>query len=78
MAERRFTLEVQHAFAALSGDYNPAHVDPVAARRSLCGQCVAHGMHLVRWALLGHVHTLSGTFVLRSENPPENLAHPVQ
>ncbi len=35
------------AFAELSGDYNPLHVDPVAARRLLFGSTVAHGVHVL-------------------------------
>ncbi|MEO1425131.1 MAG: MaoC/PaaZ C-terminal domain-containing protein, partial [Pseudomonadota bacterium] len=48
---RRFDLTDQEAFAALSGDFNPIHVDPVAARRTLFGEPVVHGLHLVLWAL---------------------------
>jgi len=46
-----FTLADQTAFAALSGDWNPLHVDPVAARRTLMGAPVVHGVHLVLWAI---------------------------
>jgi NAD(P)-dependent dehydrogenase (short-subunit alcohol dehydrogenase family) len=35
------------AFARLSGDANPLHLDPVAARRSVYGRCVIHGVHLL-------------------------------
>jgi NADP-dependent 3-hydroxy acid dehydrogenase YdfG len=35
------------AFARLSGDFNPLHVDPVAARRLQFGGTVCHGVHLV-------------------------------
>ena len=38
-------------FARLSGDYNPLHVDPVAARRTLFGEPVVHGVHGLLWAL---------------------------
>jgi acyl dehydratase len=35
------------AFVELSGDRNPLHVDPVAARRLPFGRVAVHGMHLV-------------------------------
>ena len=40
------TLDDSHEFAQLSGDFNPLHLDPVAARRSMFGGTVAHGMHV--------------------------------
>lgn len=48
---RRFSLADQLAFAAASGDFNPIHVDPLAARRLLFGEVVAHGVHAALWAL---------------------------
>lgn len=51
IARRRFSLEDQRAFATLSGDWNPLHVDPIAARRTLFAEPVVHGIHLVLWAL---------------------------
>lgn len=51
LAERTFTLDDQHAFARLTGDANPIHVDPVAARRSLAGAPLVHGVHLLLWGL---------------------------
>lgn len=48
---RRFTLDDQQAFARLSGDWNPIHVDPLRARRLLFGEPVVHGVHLILWAL---------------------------
>lgn len=51
MTSRTFTLEDQLAFAALSGDFNPLHVDPLAARRTPFGRPVVHGVHLLLWAL---------------------------
>jgi len=41
----------QLTFAALSGDYNPMHVDALAARRTQAGAPVVHGMHALLWAL---------------------------
>ncbi|MBF0624118.1 MAG: hypothetical protein HQL82_04865 [Magnetococcales bacterium] len=43
----RFTLKDQQDFACLSGDFNPLHVDPAAARRLLFGQPAVHGIHAV-------------------------------
>jgi NAD(P)-dependent dehydrogenase (short-subunit alcohol dehydrogenase family) len=51
MAVRYFTMAGQRSFAELSGDCNPLHVDPLAARRSLLGGVAVHGIHLVLWAL---------------------------
>lgn len=53
-----FDWERQNAFARLSGDANPLHVDPAAARRLLFGRAVVHGVHgvlraLDRWAAGG-------------------------
>jgi len=38
-------------FAELSGDFNPMHVDAVAARRTIYGGVVVHGVHSLLWAL---------------------------
>src|SRR4029450_1837955 len=63
---RPFSMDAQARFAALSGDFTPIHVDPLAARRLPFGTPVAHGMHLVMWALEscapagGGPHALSG------------------
>ena len=38
-------------FSQLSGDFNPLHLDALAARRSLTGGTVVHGIHLLLWAL---------------------------
>ena len=51
LACRRFSMADQIAFARLSGDVNPIHMDPVAARRSLVGAVVVHGVHTLSWAL---------------------------
>jgi hypothetical protein len=46
-----FSADMQNRFAELSGDYNPMHIDEVAARRFLYGRTVAHGVHVVLRAL---------------------------
>ena len=45
------TMESQKSFAELSGDFNPVHLDPVQARRTMFGQVVVHGVHNVMCAL---------------------------
>jgi len=49
--QKSFTIEDQHAFAILSGDYNPLHLDSIYARRMISGGIVVHGVHLLLWAL---------------------------
>lgn len=51
MTQRVFTPDDQAAFARLSGDYNPLHLDPVLARRLLFGRQVVHGLHALLWSL---------------------------
>ncbi|NWF74647.1 MAG: SDR family NAD(P)-dependent oxidoreductase [Nitrospirae bacterium] len=51
MNERTFTWQDQIAFADFSGDHNPWHIDPVAARRFIFGAPVVHGIHSLLWAL---------------------------
>ncbi|MCC6126038.1 MAG: SDR family NAD(P)-dependent oxidoreductase [Pirellulales bacterium] len=50
-ATHRFEQIRQRDFARLSGDFNPLHVDPLFARRTLYGEPVVHGVHLALWAL---------------------------
>jgi acyl dehydratase len=51
LATRRFVAADQAAFAELSGDFNPIHLDPLAARRTQAGWPVVHGVHAALWAL---------------------------
>ena len=48
---RAFDDEDQAAFAVLSGDANPLHVDGKAARRLMFDRALVHGLHAVIWAL---------------------------
>jgi len=41
------TKEMSAAFADVSGDYNPIHLDEDAASQSIFGRPVAHGIYLV-------------------------------
>lgn len=60
--------ERQLAFAALSGDHNPMHVDVEQARRSQFGGCVVHGVHLVLAALAASGRTVrSGIASLQTQ-----------
>lgn len=63
---RTFALEDQLAFARLSGDFNPLHVDPLAARRTMFGRPVVHGIHVLCWALDLALERLSGRKAIRS------------
>jgi acyl dehydratase/NAD(P)-dependent dehydrogenase (short-subunit alcohol dehydrogenase family) len=51
VASRVFSLADQALFAALSGDNNPIHLDPVIARRTGAGSLVVHGVHNLLWCL---------------------------
>jgi acyl dehydratase len=51
LAEKVFDLADQRQFAAVSGDFNPMHLDAVQARRTQAGAPVVHGIHLLLWAL---------------------------
>ncbi len=51
---RTFSLQDQLDFAQVSGDWNPLHVDAVAARRTIFGAPIVHGVHQVLWALEQH------------------------
>jgi len=42
-----FTEEDQCFFALASGDCNPMHVNPIAARRLITGKQVVHGIHVL-------------------------------
>jgi hypothetical protein len=48
-----FSLDLQTEFANLSGDWNPMHMSSVAARRTLAGRPVVHGIHTILSALEG-------------------------
>ena len=48
---RTFTPQDQADFADLSLDWNPMHVDAVAARRLLSGRQVVHGIHTLLHAI---------------------------
>ncbi len=51
LASKKFDGDDQVLFARLSGDFNPMHMDPLAARRTQAGATVVHGMHAVLWSL---------------------------
>jgi acyl dehydratase len=51
LASKIFDTSGQILFGSLSGDCNPIHMDPVAARRTQAGKVVVHGIHAILWAL---------------------------
>lgn len=64
MASRTFTAEDQLEFAALSGDFNPLHVDPVQARRLMFGAPAVHGVHTLLWCMDAWSERAPGPVVL--------------
>lgn len=57
---RTFAIEDQLRFAELSGDSNPIHVDPIAARRLSFGAPIVHGLQLVLWGIEGALDDRTG------------------
>lgn len=51
VAARCWQLEDNVEFARFSGDWNPMHVDPIAARRTQAGAPAVHGVHDFLWAM---------------------------
>jgi NAD(P)-dependent dehydrogenase (short-subunit alcohol dehydrogenase family) len=51
LACHTFGATDQGQFAGCSGDVNPIHMDPIAARRTQAGVCVVHGVHMALWAI---------------------------
>jgi NAD(P)-dependent dehydrogenase (short-subunit alcohol dehydrogenase family) len=51
LASKTFTSIDQNLFAKLTGDFNPIHIDAIAARRTQAGSIVVHGIHALLWAL---------------------------
>lgn len=70
LASRAVDEPLQTRFAALTGDRNPMHVDPVTARRTQAGAPVVHGVHTLLWALeslLAAGNSLPTPFRLRAK-----------
>jgi NAD(P)-dependent dehydrogenase (short-subunit alcohol dehydrogenase family) len=73
LASRRFSLEDQIAFAKLSSDWNPMHLDQAFARRTQVGAPVVHGIHNLAWA----ADALLRTFPIRVANIRARFLQPV-
>src|ERR1700739_4918265 len=63
---RQVTAEVVEAFARVSGDTNPVHLDEMYAAKSRFGRRIAHGILAVSYisAVLGTVFPGPGTIYL--------------
>ena len=57
LASRIFGLNDQIAFARLSSDWNPMHLDQAFARRTQVGAPVVHGIHNLAWAANAVLHS---------------------
>jgi hypothetical protein len=66
ISRRRFDIGDQEFFARISGDWNPLHLDPLAARRTQAGAPVVHGMHALLWSLEVLAAHLPGPLYLES------------
>jgi NAD(P)-dependent dehydrogenase (short-subunit alcohol dehydrogenase family) len=82
-SEFRVCSEESAAFARLSGDYNPLHLDAIAARRTQYGRTVVHGIHLVlkafdRIAAIKRCADLEPTEISGTFNNPVRTGAPVQ
>jgi acyl dehydratase/NAD(P)-dependent dehydrogenase (short-subunit alcohol dehydrogenase family) len=51
LGEKIFGPEDQDRFARMSGDFNPMHIDAVAARRLITGRQVVHGINVLLHAI---------------------------
>jgi NAD(P)-dependent dehydrogenase (short-subunit alcohol dehydrogenase family) len=72
LASRAFTLDDQSAFARLSGDFNPMHLDADFARRTQAGALVVHGIHHLLWAMETVARSLAfgiGNIKVRFQQP---------
>ena len=56
LASRSFSPDDQIAFARLSSDWNPMHLDRAFARRTQVGTPVVHGIHHLAWAADAVLH----------------------
>lgn len=50
LTSRAFSMDDQRAFAKLSSDFNPVHLDSAFARRSQAGAPIVHGIHTLAWS----------------------------
>jgi acyl dehydratase len=62
---REITAADIRAFADLTGDHNPIHVDPEFAANSIFGTCISHGPMMVgiTFGLLSKLDLLDGTII---------------
>jgi len=70
MTEHAFTnpihsLESQHNFAELSGDFNPVHLHATVARRTVFGAVVVHGIHNLLSVIESFLSTLDQPLNIR-------------
>lgn len=72
LASRAFSENDQLAFARLSRDWNPMHLDANFARRTQPGAPVVHGIHMLLWAMDALMESFSfvpGNIKVRFQQP---------
>ena len=72
LASRAFTIEDQRAFALMSRDRNPIHLDASFARRTQAGAAIVHGIHTLLWAMDAALR--SSSFDIQSIKRPVSAA----
>ncbi len=58
LTSKAFSQAEVDEFARFSGDFNPVHIDPTYARRSIAGTTIVHGIAIVLWALEEACHQI--------------------
>ena len=73
VSSKTFGWDEQEEFARLSFDYNPMHMDPLAARRTQAGRPVIHGINAALWALdqLAEIWSLAKRFGRMQDTIPQ-------
>ena len=51
LGAKKFSMKDQVDFANFCGDFNSIHLEPIKARKTIPGECIAHGINSFLCAL---------------------------